>query len=160
MIWYRRTSLGVIGIEERNGAVTRLFFAESQPGPTDSVEKETPLVTEAFSQLESYLRGERRCFDLPLRPHGTPFMQEVWTALLAIPYGATASYKDIAEAVGKPGAARAVGQANNRNPIAIVIPCHRVVGANGKLTGYAGGLPVKQALLRLERPDLLTQSTH
>jgi methylated-DNA-[protein]-cysteine S-methyltransferase len=101
-------------------------------------------------QLEEYFAGERREFELELAPSGTPFQLEVWRALRAIPYGETASYGEIAAAVGQPGAARAVGGANNRNPIAIVIPCHRVIGASGSLTGYGGGLPRKQRLLALE----------
>jgi methylated-DNA-[protein]-cysteine S-methyltransferase len=101
-------------------------------------------------QLKEYFDGERREFDLGLAPTGTPFQLEVWSALREIPYGETASYGEIAAAVGQPGAARAVGGANNRNPIAIVVPCHRVIGANGSLTGYGGGLPRKRRLLALE----------
>jgi methylated-DNA-[protein]-cysteine S-methyltransferase len=101
-------------------------------------------------ELEEYFAGARREFDVELAPSGTPFQLEVWRALRAIPYGETASYGEIAAAVGQPGAARAVGGANNRNPIAIVIPCHRVIGASGSLTGYGGGLPRKQRLLALE----------
>jgi methylated-DNA-[protein]-cysteine S-methyltransferase len=101
-------------------------------------------------QLEEYFAGERQEFDLDLAPGGTPFQMQVWRALREIPYGETASYGEIAAAVGQPGAARAVGGANNRNPIAIVIPCHRVIGSNGTLTGYGGGLPRKQQLLALE----------
>jgi methylated-DNA-[protein]-cysteine S-methyltransferase len=101
-------------------------------------------------QLEEYFAGERREFELDLAPSGTPFQLSVWRALCAIPYGETASYGEIAAAVGQPGAARAVGGANNRNPIAIVVPCHRVIGASGSLTGYGGGLPRKRQLLALE----------
>jgi methylated-DNA-[protein]-cysteine S-methyltransferase len=101
-------------------------------------------------ELEEYFAGTRREFELELAPAGTPFQLEVWRALRAIPYGETASYGEIAATVGQPGAARAVGGANNRNPIAIVVPCHRVIGASGSLTGYGGGLPRKQQLLALE----------
>ena len=101
-------------------------------------------------QLKAYLAGRLRDFDLPLAPQGTPFQQKVWAALAAIPYGETRSYKQVAEAVGCPRGCRAVGLANNRNPIAIVIPCHRVIGADGALVGYGGGLPIKECLLRLE----------
>jgi len=101
-------------------------------------------------QLDQYFAGERRTFELELALSGSPFQLQVWRALRAIPYGDTASYGEIAAAAGQPGAARAVGGANNRNPIAIVIPCHRVIGANGTLTGYGGGLPRKQQLLALE----------
>lgn len=102
------------------------------------------------SQLQEYFAGERREFDLELAPSGSPFQLQVWRALCAIPYGETASYGEIAAAVGQPGAARAVGGANNRNPIAIVVPCHRVIGASGSLTGYGGGLHRKRQLLALE----------
>ncbi|HYD86102.1 MAG TPA: methylated-DNA--[protein]-cysteine S-methyltransferase [Vitreimonas sp.] len=102
-------------------------------------------------QLDAYFAGKLRAFDLPLAPKGTPFQQRVWQALLAIPYGATRSYGQQAAAIGSPQASRAVGLANGRNPIAIVIPCHRVIGANGSLTGYGGGMERKQLLLELEQ---------
>lgn len=105
----------------------------------------------AVSQLTAYFAGELQTFDLPLAPKGTPFQQEVWAYLQTIPYGRTTTYGTIALELGNPNASRAVGAANGRNPIAIIIPCHRVIGSDGKLTGYAGGLKVKEALLRLER---------
>jgi methylated-DNA-[protein]-cysteine S-methyltransferase len=101
-------------------------------------------------QLQAYFAGELREFDLPLAPPGTPFQHEVWSALREIPYGSTISYAELAAAVGRPHAARAVGAANGRNPIAVVIPCHRVIGASGALTGYGGGLGRKRLLLDLE----------
>jgi methylated-DNA-[protein]-cysteine S-methyltransferase len=104
----------------------------------------------AVEQLDQYFAGERRAFDLPLALHGPAFHRRVWEALLTIPYGETRSYGEIAAQVGDPGAARAVGFANGRNPIAIVVPCHRVIGADGSLTGYGGGLPRKRTLLDLE----------
>lgn len=109
----------------------------------------------ARRQLGEYFAGARRAFELPLAPAGTPFQQRVWRALMEIPYGRTESYGALAQRLGQPGAARAVGLANNRNPLPIVIPCHRVIGADGSLTGYGGGLPVKQHLLALEgaRPE-------
>lgn len=107
----------------------------------------------AARQLAEYFAGERRAFDLPLAPRGTGFQQLVWRALLAIPYGETRSYGDLARAIGRPAAARAVGAANARNPLAIVVPCHRVIGASGQLTGYAGGMPAKRWLLEHERRD-------
>ena len=110
----------------------------------------TALSDEAARQLAEYFSGRRKCFDLPIRPEGTPFQLSVWNALLQIPYGETRSYQQIAAAVGNPKAVRAVGMACNRNPIWIVIPCHRVVGKNQSLTGYAGGLGMKQDLLALE----------
>jgi methylated-DNA-[protein]-cysteine S-methyltransferase len=105
---------------------------------------------EPAEQLRAYFAGELREFDLPLAPHGTPFQRQVWDALREIPYGSTMSYAGLAAAVGRPDAARAVGAANGRNPIAIVIPCHRVIGASGALTGYGGGLGRKRLLLDLE----------
>ena len=109
-----------------------------------------------LDQLSEYFQGRRTDFDLPLDFNGTTFQIAVWRALLEIPYGQTRSYGDIARSIGKPGAARAVGMANHENPIAIVIPCHRVVGQNGSLTGYAGGLDLKQRLLSIERRTLFT----
>ncbi|HLY03604.1 MAG TPA: methylated-DNA--[protein]-cysteine S-methyltransferase [Candidatus Cybelea sp.] len=107
-------------------------------------------IREAGDQLREYFLGKRRVFDLPLEPAGTPFEQEVWAALLAVPYGVTTSYGAIAKALGLINGARAVGRANGANPIPIVIPCHRVIGSDGSLTGYGGGLPLKRALLELE----------
>jgi methylated-DNA-[protein]-cysteine S-methyltransferase len=105
---------------------------------------------EAIGQLEAYFEGERREFDLPLAPEGTPFQREVWEMLRKIPYGETVSYGELARRLERPGSSRAVGAANGRNPIPIVIPCHRVVGADGSLTGFGGGLEVKRRLLALE----------
>jgi methylated-DNA-[protein]-cysteine S-methyltransferase len=105
----------------------------------------------AERQLREYFEGKRTAFDLHLHPKGTPFQLAVWKALMTIPYGATCSYGDIAKAIGRPRAVRAVGLANGRNPLPIVVPCHRVIGADGKLVGYGGGLTVKQALLDRER---------
>ncbi len=105
----------------------------------------------AAQQLSEYFGGRRRAFDMPLAPEGTPFQQTVWKALRDIPYGETTSYGELARRIGNPKAVRAVGLANGSNPISIVIPCHRVIGSNGSLVGYGGGLPIKQALLALER---------
>ncbi|KAA1250433.1 methylated-DNA--[protein]-cysteine S-methyltransferase [Mycobacterium simiae] len=105
----------------------------------------------AVDQLQAYFAGERTEFQIELDLQGTEFQQRVWQALLTIPYGETRSYGEIAEQIGAPGAARAVGLANGHNPIAIIVPCHRVIGANGKLTGYGGGIDRKQALLELEK---------
>ena len=109
-----------------------------------------PVLAEAARQLSAYFSGDLRDFDLPLRLRGTPFQTSVWQALREIPYGRTISYGELARAIDRPGAARAVGRANAQNPLAIVVPCHRVIGADGDLTGYAGGLGVKAALLALE----------
>jgi methylated-DNA-[protein]-cysteine S-methyltransferase len=139
------------------GALTRLYFpGRTSPQEAGWVHDEAPFV-EPRRQLDAYFAGELERFDLRLAPSGTPFQLQVWRALCEIPYGTTASYGEIACAVGQPGAARAVGGANNRNPIAIVVPCHRVIGAGGSLTGYGGGLDRKRLLLELERgtPTLL-----
>jgi methylated-DNA-[protein]-cysteine S-methyltransferase len=109
-----------------------------------------PLFTRAQSQLEAYFAGELREFDLPLRMAGTEFQRQVWNGLKQIPYGETLSYGAFAKRLGKPNGSRAVGLANGKNPISIVVPCHRVIGADGSLTGYGGGLPRKQTLLNLE----------
>lgn len=149
MLCFRESPFGRIGVEELDGALTRIWL----PGETAAVSEgaETPLLRAAFRQLEAYFEGELTLFDLPLNPRGTPFMQEVWKALCRVPYGHTASYKDIAVAIGRPKACRAVGLANNRNPLPIVIPCHRIIGSKGALVGYGGGLDMKRRLLELER---------
>lgn len=121
--------------------------------PDDWVE-DKELFRETTRQLEAYFSGKLESFDLKLAPEGTEFQKSVWKALCKIPYGETRTYKDIAASVGKPKAYRAVGLANNRNPIAIIVPCHRVIGSNGKLTGYASGLDVKAFLLKLEENKL------
>lgn len=110
-----------------------------------------PLLIEAADQLRAYFAGELRDFDLPLAPRGTEFQREVWAAVSAIPYGETATYSEIAAAVGRPSARRAIGAANGRNPLPVIVPCHRVIGAAGALTGYGGGLGRKRSLLDLER---------
>ncbi|WP_347486247.1 methylated-DNA--[protein]-cysteine S-methyltransferase [Vandammella animalimorsus] len=109
-----------------------------------------PLLSEAARQLGEYFAGQRHVFELPLAPQGTDFQQRVWQALHTIPYGQTRSYAQLAAAIGQPKAMRAVGAANGRNPLSIVVPCHRVIGADGTLVGFGGGLPVKTFLLRLE----------
>jgi methylated-DNA-[protein]-cysteine S-methyltransferase len=110
-----------------------------------------PVLLKAERQLEEYFAGSRQAFDLPLDMRGTTFQKDVWEALLAIPYGETRSYGQLAKQLGRPSASRAVGAANGRNPISIVVPCHRVIGSSGKLTGFAGGLDVKARLLDMER---------
>ncbi|HYE84689.1 MAG TPA: methylated-DNA--[protein]-cysteine S-methyltransferase [Clostridia bacterium] len=149
-IFFYESDIGRIGIAEKDGKITNVYFKEDE-APKDMQLSETPLLKEAAVQLESYFRGELKEFSLSLEPTGTDFMKQVWEALCEIPYGETASYGEIAEKVGKPKAARAVGLANNRNPIPIVIPCHRVIGADGSLTGYGGGLDLKKRLLDLEK---------
>ena len=135
----------------RIGFVNERNPVRSDPQWRESVER----LGEAVRQLRAYFAGELQAFDLPLAPQGTPFQLAVWSELQKIPYGSTCSYIDIARSLGKPGAARAVGMANHENPIAIVIPCHRVVGSDGSLTGYAGGLHIKQQLLGIEKQTQL-----
>ena len=134
---------------EGEAALTRLWLPGTLPD-LDGRGEETPLLRAAREALLAYFAGERRDFDLPLAPAGTDFQRAVWETLRAIPYGQTRTYGEIAAAVGRPRAVRAVGQANHVNPLPIFIPCHRVVGRGGALTGYAGGLDLKGALLALE----------
>ena len=141
------TKLGSVTIVEEDGALLAITTHHTNEG----IKQETPLINEAYRQLSEYLLGERKRFDLPLNPQGTVFQQQVWKALCDIPYGETRSYKQIAESIGNPKAVRAVGMANNRNPLLIVVPCHRVIGANGKLVGYGAGIEMKEFLLRLEK---------
>lgn len=140
--------VGLLRLAAREEGLCRIeFLRDSAPG------KDRPhaLLGEAARQLDEYFAGQRRTFDLPLCPSGTAFQRQVWQALRAIPYGETRSYAQIAAAVGRPRACRAVGMANHRNPLPIVVPCHRVIGAGGALTGYAGGLEIKKQLLALEQ---------
>ncbi|MDR0570080.1 MAG: methylated-DNA--[protein]-cysteine S-methyltransferase [Clostridiales Family XIII bacterium] len=142
--------IGDLLLAEDNGALTCLKFGGDRLAPEGYRRAETPLLAAAGAQLREYFQGKRKTFDLPLAPAGTPFMSRVWEALRDIPYGETRSYRDIAAAAGSPKAFRAVGRANNRNPLAIITPCHRVIGSDGSLVGYGGGLDVKEYLLRLE----------
>jgi methylated-DNA-[protein]-cysteine S-methyltransferase len=144
------TLIGPIGIAEQGGAITDVLLGHGL-AIADSITEETPLIREAARQLESYLEGNRKAFDLPLAPQGTAFQKDVWNALLSIPCGETRSYGQIAAQIGRPTACRAVGMANHRNPISILIPCHRVIGAQGDLVGYGGGLELKEKLLNLEK---------
>lgn len=133
---------------DEGGALTRLLFAD-QPPPAGAVWDDDRCAA-VRAQLEEYFRGERGAFDLPLAPAGSDFQRRVWDELARIPFGATVNYAQLAARVGRPGAARAVGRANATNPIPIVLPCHRVIGSNGSLTGYAGGIDAKRRLLELE----------
>jgi methylated-DNA-[protein]-cysteine S-methyltransferase len=140
-----------------NAAALRLIHFRRGRHPFDPrpdwVEDPAPF-ERPIAQLDAYFAGSLRDFDLPLAPEGTPFQLRVWNALREIPYGETISYGELARRLGNPSASRAVGLANGANPLPIVIPCHRVIGASGKLTGYGGGLPVKEKLLALERSAL------
>lgn len=136
--------VGMLTVYADEKTITAIRFAD------DGGNGETPLLVAAERQLSEYFAGERREFDLPLSPQGTEFQLKVWDALRKIPYGSTVSYKEVAKMTGNERACRAVGTANNRNSIPIIIPCHRVIGADGSLVGYAGGLSVKQTLLAIE----------
>ena len=140
-----QTPIGKIFISADNDYICGISL--SRP---DCEEKETPLIKKAFSQLSQYFYGKRKSFDLPLKFNGTEFQKKVWNELLKIPYGKTTTYKEIAKAAGNEKACRAAGLANNKNKIMIVVPCHRVIGSNGNLTGYAFGISVKKQLLDFE----------
>lgn len=146
---YFKTPLGEMALAEEGGKITRLYLC-AQDVPAGMGQEPTPVLQEAARQLGEYFGGTRKVFDLPIQPRGTAFQQSVWRALCDIPYGQTRSYAHLAEQIGRPKACRAVGMANHKNPIPILIPCHRVVGADGSLTGYAGGMGMKKALLDLE----------
>jgi methylated-DNA-[protein]-cysteine S-methyltransferase len=148
------TELGKILIAEDNNNITDLtLFDETNEKESETQYEflETPLIHETAVQLMEYLEGKRMQFTVPLNPKGTRFQQQVWEALKGIPYGDTRSYKQIAESIGNPKACRAVGMANHNNPIMCIIPCHRVIGSDKSLVGYAGGLHIKQQLLELEK---------
>lgn len=144
--------LGELLLTSDGTHLTGLFMTPHQHGPTRSPtwKRDDACLAEARRQLEEYFAGKRTTFDLPLAPTGTAFQQRVWKALREVPFGKTASYGDIARRIGNPKGVRAVGLANGRNPISIVVPCHRVIGSDGSLTGYGGGLDRKQWLLRHE----------
>jgi len=145
--------LGDILLARNEHGISHIHFQEGE-GSFDIDEdwqQDDTAFTDATAQLNAYFAGELKEFDLPLAPAGTLFQQTVWQQLQAIPYGKTSTYGELAAQIGKPTASRAVGAANGRNPIPIVIPCHRVIGANGKLTGFSGGLHIKRALLSLEQ---------
>ncbi|MDD2621106.1 MAG: methylated-DNA--[protein]-cysteine S-methyltransferase [Syntrophomonadaceae bacterium] len=149
-LFFYPTSIGKIGIAENGDSITNLIF-QGEPLPHDAIILETEILKEASRQLQSYMAGILKDFSLPLAPQGTEFMRRVWESLSTIPYGETRSYQEIARSIGNEKACRAVGMANNRNPIPIIIPCHRVIGANGKLVGYGAGLEIKAKLLELEK---------
>lgn len=143
------TSFGKIRLCESGGFLVSLEFMDESASPSSNV-KENPVLKKAFQELEEYFAGKLKKFTSHIKPEGTIFQKRVWTELLKIPYGKTASYKDIAINIGNSKAMRAVGLANNKNPLPIFIPCHRVIGANGKLVGYNGGMEIKQKLLQIE----------
>jgi len=150
-IFHYNTRIGKIGIEENGTAITKIYFINNDVQEEIIEKNETVLLKEAIRELNEYLDGKRTSFDLQLEPQGTEFQKRVWQALKEIPFGETRSYGEIAKLIGNEKASRAVGMANNKNPIPIIVPCHRVIGANGKLVGYAGGLDIKEKLLNLEK---------
>ena len=135
-------------------SVHRTYLQINKKIEKQIIQKDTPLLRKTEKQILEYLEGKRKIFDVPLNPKGTKFMKKVWTSLQEIPYGETRTYGQIAQRIGNPKAARAVGMANHRNPIPIVIPCHRVIGRNGNLVGYALGMQKKEFLLTLEGIDI------
>lgn len=149
-IFYYSSPVGILEIKSTESHITQLLFKESAKTSSENI---PAVMKECIRQLDEYFSGNRKDFTLPLAPEGTIFQRSVWKALQTIPYGQTISYKELAERVENPKACRAVGTANGRNPIAIIIPCHRVIAANGTLGGYAGGLDIKTILLKLEGID-------
>lgn len=146
---YLDSPIGPLTLIEQGGYLTHLLFGQI---PQEGKESDTPVLSQTRLELAEYFRRERQVFQVPLAPQGTPFQRLCWQALLQIPYGEIISYGTLAQRIGHPKAFRAVGGANHRNPISILIPCHRVVGVDGSLTGYGGGLAKKEFLLQLERP--------
>lgn len=147
---YFKTIIGQLGIFEADNKIIGVLLP-GEKFPVGVEIKETELLLEGARQIEAYLDGDLKEFTLPVSYEGTDFMKKVWSALLDIPYGQTRNYMEIAKRIGNGKAARAVGLANNSNPLPIIIPCHRVIGKNGKMVGYRGGLGIKQQLLELER---------
>lgn len=139
--------IGLLEIRANDEGITHVMFVDEPSTPA----RPHPLIERCKTQLEEYFEGRRRTFDVPLAPQGTAFQQRVWLRLRDVPFGETCSYATISRGIGCPKSHRAVGAANGRNPLAIIVPCHRVIGSNGQLTGYAGGLERKQWLLQHER---------
>ena len=152
------TPVGAVTIVGGAAGIQGVFYDEHDPAPVRERfgDRDDAALHDAATQLREYFAGDRTAFDLALDPVGTPFQLRVWDALREIPYGETRTYGWIAAAIGQPTAVRAVGLANSRNPLSIVVPCHRVVGSTGRLTGYAGGLACKRSLLDLEQGSLVT----
>lgn len=158
-VFFYDTIIGKLAIVDNEKEITNIEIAEDEYDEDYNI-CETELIKNASIQLHEYFDGKRREFNLPLRPDGTDFQNKVWRVLCEIPYGETRSYKQIAERVGKPNGSRAVGGANNKNPIMVVVPCHRVVGSNGSLVGYASGLHIKEVLLSIERGSICLPHMH
>jgi O-6-methylguanine DNA methyltransferase len=149
------SSIGVLQLEATENALVAIRFKESKPADAESTVSTNPVLDETVAQIDAFFQGQLTSFDLPLDPQGTEFQQSVWQALCKIPYGQTISYGQLAKRLGDPQKVRAVGSANGKNPIPVIIPCHRVVGADGTLVGYSGGISRKKALLRHEGAILL-----
>ncbi len=142
--------LGEVLVEARDGVVVKVLFSPFEV-PAHAPTPDDPLLQQTVRELDEYFAGQRRDFEVPVGPPGTPFQQAVWAELRRVPYGETATYGELAQRLGSPGAVRAVGSANGRNPVAVIVPCHRVIGSDGNLRGYAGGVERKTALLAIER---------
>jgi methylated-DNA-[protein]-cysteine S-methyltransferase len=147
--FFHDSPVGIITLVEENQQLIGLHFGEQRPD--GAIERESPIIAETRRQLDEYFVVKRKCFTVPLAPAGTAFRRKIWELLLDIPYGETISYGELARRAGNPNASRAVGGANHHNPLAIVIPCHRVIGAGGQLVGYGGGLAITEFLLKLEK---------
>ncbi len=148
---FKKTVIGLVGLEEENGKITRVYLPTDEPKSPDIDATETEILRQGFRELDEYFAGRRKRFDVALAPCGTDFQMRVWAALRKVRFGECVSYGELAKRAGSPKAARAVGAAMHANPIAIFIPCHRVIGADGSLTGFGGGLPLKTKLLALEK---------
>ena len=160
---YMESPVGKLMLVSNGDSLTGLYFAGENTRSFEAQywteDQNLNLFVEVRSQLDEYFNGFRTNFNLPIITSGTPFQQSVWEFLLKIPYGETVSYKEIAQTINRPGSFRAVGQANGNNPISIIIPCHRVIGTNGSLTGYGGGILIKAALLNFEK-EVCTNGPH
>lgn len=144
------TKIGKITIGENEGYITNIYFGK-EALPKEAIEEETDLIKETIKQINLYLDGKLEYVNVPIKLQGTNFQKLVWNELMNVPYGKTCTYKDIAKNIGKEKACRAVGNANNKNKLPIIVPCHRIIGTNGKLVGYAGGLDIKEKLLDIEK---------
>jgi methylated-DNA-[protein]-cysteine S-methyltransferase len=149
---YYKSPIGTLTLQTNAQGLLGVWFQtqQNQPENLGRLNKQQPILTRTVAQLDEYFRGDRQHFMLPIASSGTVFQQQVWSALATIPFGKTWCYQELANAINNPNAVRAVGLANSKNPVSIIIPCHRVIGKNGKLTGYAGGIERKQALLEHE----------
>lgn len=157
-----QSAVGELVIAADDEALRFVLFQAGKmaaPAKPEWEQSNSGIVKETAHQLDAYFAGKLRDFDLPVRPQGTEFQERVWAELRGIPYGTTISYGELAKRVGNPAASRAVGLANGRNPIPIIVPCHRVIGSSGKLTGYGGGIAVKEHLLELEAPQLVLRTS-